>query len=1039
MNSGRPMSIPGTATEAASERGQTLLGFAVSQSPAIFYVADYGGDRPLHFISSNIETITGHAVASFQADPRYGRRFVHSDDLQGYDETLDQLAERQSLSHEYRFRTIDGRWLWFRDELRLIRDQATGGAEFVGCMIDITAEKITQEKLLEVERGREHLSKLLDDAIDGLTSGFAIHDRNDRLIRCNRAFARPFGLSPEALIGTSREENIRYMLSLTRRFDGRAVTATEADVAMVSRRLDSVESGGVEVELFDGTWLLITCSRTSTGDLVTIRTDITRQKATEIALRVSEDRFRGIVENAPVCIHEIDLEGRVRSMNPKGLEMMGTTDAGKVEGRKYLEFVIPEERPRVEALINRALAGERQTFEFRGNSSKPSYYQSWKIPVRDQYGNIEKLIGIAADITERKQHETTLQQARETLEDAIESLSEGFALYDSEDRLVMCNERYLEFNSLCRDVIRPGVRFEDVARAGAERGQYLDAIGRVDEWVAERMADRQLPVALEVQQSDGRWFARSHRKTRQGGAVVIRSDITERKEMERALRESEALIRRVVENCPVPIGMTRAENGEIIYESPASQALFGLGPHEPGRTTQGRYVNPGDRQRYIEQLRERGYVDGYEVELQTPDGKRFWGAISARLIEFQGEEVIVSSTLDLTERLQVEAEMARQRELLHQSEKLSALGELLAGVAHELNNPLSVVVGQALLLKETSSDPAIADRAARIGNAADRCARIVKTFLAMARQRPAEVRPVNINDVVEAALEVTGYSLRSSNIDVRLRLTRDMPPVRADADQLNQVLTNLIVNAQHALESQAGVRQLKITSSVRRKSGVVVLKVKDNGPGIAPEIRSRIFDPFFTTKEVGTGTGIGLAVCHRIIESHGGVIEVESDSGEGSSFAIRLPYIADSGPGDAEHDGADASDVERVSVLVVDDETDVAAMLFDVLTADGHEVEIAHSGHEALEKIHRKRFDVILSDLKMPGLDGPGLYAALEATRPDLLARLAFITGDTMSPKVKSFLAGTGRPYIEKPVIPSDLRNLVSSLSGIGGDHDPGG
>ena len=1030
MSTTRPFPVNDPAAEPLRE--QALLDFALARSPAVFYVAEYDGDRPVSFISSNIEIITGHPAAAFQADAAYGRRFVHPDDLPAFDQSLDRLALEETVSREYRFQATDGRWIWFRDELRLTYDQSTGRPKFVGCMVDITSEKDARSQLREVERGKEQLSRLLDDAIDGLASGFAIHDRNDMLIRCNRAFARPFGVTPEALIGSKREDNIRYMLSLTRRFDGRVVSSSEEEVAVIAQRLDAVDAGGVEVELYDGTWLLITCSRTSTGELVTIRTDITQQKITQLALQDSEERFRRIVENAPVCIHELDLEGRVWSMNPKGLEMIGTTDPAKVEGRHYTEFVAPEDRERVGHLINLALAGERQDFEFRGNTVEPLYIRSWKLPVRDQYGNIEKLIGIATVITEQKRHESEINRARETLEDAIGSLNEGFALYDSDNRLVMCNERYREMNAFCEDILAPGVRYEELVRLGAMRGQYMDAIGRETEWVQERLQEFKSERAQDLQMADGRWIQRAHRVTRQGGTVILRADVTERKEMERALRESEALIRRVVEACPVPIGMTRASDGLVIYESPATETLFGLGRFEPGRTARDRFVDPRDRDRYVAELEKHGYVDGLEVELKKADGTRFWGALSARLIEFQGEKVIVSSTLDLTERLEVESEMARQRELLHQSEKLSALGELLAGVAHELNNPLSVVVGQALLLKETSDDPAIAERATRIGNAADRCARIVKTFLAMARQRPAESRAVQVNDVVETTLEVTGYSLRASDIDVRLRLTRGMPPVWADADQLNQVLTNLIVNAQHALQDVDRKRWIKITTSVRRKTRVVVIKVKDNGPGIPPDIRSRIFDPFFTTKEVGTGTGIGLAVSHKIVESHGGVIEIEESSDRGTAFAIRLPYVDADRVEECEEVTDADTDPDRVSVLVVDDEKDVADMLADVLSHDGHAVETVHSGNAALDRIAKGRYDVILSDLKMPGLDGPGMYAALKNSRPEMLARLAFITGDTMSPRVRSFLKATGRPYIEKPVVPREVRDIVNAISGGG-------
>jgi PAS domain S-box-containing protein len=499
--------------------------------------------------------------------------------------------------------------------------------------------------------------------------------------------------------------------------------------------------------------------------------------------------------------------------------------------------------------------------------------------------------------------------------------------------------------------------------------------------------------------------------------------------MERVLREGEEQIRSVVEACPTPVVMTRVADGEIIYGSPALEELFGKGAATETKSARDFFVDPKDRDRYVAALRERGVVDAFEFKLKRADGSEFWGAVSARLIDYQGEEVIVANTVDLTERREVEAEMARQREALHQSEKLSALGELLAGVAHELNNPLSVVVGQALLLKETTTDRRIAERAIKIGNAADRCARIVKTFLAMARRKPSESQAVNMNDVIESALEVTGYTLSAAEIDVSLRLARDLPTIWADSDQLNQVITNLIVNAQHALQEVHGPRKLRIASSYRKAMGEVVIKIKDNGRGISDEILARIFEPFFTTKEVGTGTGIGLAVCHRIVEAHGGKIRVDSTPGEGASFVIRLP-AAPPRPAAAAKREPRLESAAPLAVLVIDDEADVAEILADILRGDGHSVEIAGSGEAALTMLTERHFDVILSDLRMPGLDGPSLYRIIEKRKPELLSRLAFVTGDTMSPRIKKFLRGAGRPYIEKPITPQEVRDLVHRVDG---------
>ncbi|MCP5153127.1 MAG: PAS domain S-box protein [Ectothiorhodospiraceae bacterium] len=813
------------------------------------------------------------------------------------------------------------------------------------------------------------------------------------------------------------------------------------DHALATLRRDGEATRCYRFRRADGSWrwyrdqlrLIDAESPTDEPRFAASMTDVTaevesaeRETASLAALRDSETRFRGIVEITPACIHELDLEGRVESMNPAGLRLVGVDDIARIRGADYLDFVAAEDRPRARAAIARARAGERVQLEFRAADPEPRWFLTIKTPLTDATGSVRRLLGITIEVTDRRLRETDLRRANETLEDAIESLSEGFALFGADHRLIMCNRQFRDMNTASADKLEPGTRWIDFIRAGAERGQYVDAVGRVEQWLAACI-DRGDPSAgLEFQQSDGRWFESLHRRTRQGGTVVVRTEVTRRKTMERALRASEALVRRILEACPVPIGMTRADDGLVIYESPASRALFGRDAASGPVHTRDFFADPSDRDRYLARLRRRGTVDGHEVRLRRSDGTRFWAAISARLVEYQGEEVIVSSTFDLTERMQVEAEMARSREALHQSEKMSALGELLASVSHELNNPLSVLVGQALLLRESAADPEVAGRATKIGNAAERCARIVRTFLAMARQRPSQGGPVDVNAVIESALGATADALRASGITLRRHLAADLPRVWADADQLGQVVANLVMNAEDALAQRAEGRELVVVSAYR-PSDEVVIEVRDNGPGVPREIRSRIFEPFFTTKDVAAGTGIGLALCHRIIDGHGGVLEVEDVADGGAAFVIRLPPMADAALG---ADGRDAAGTPPgLRVLVVDDEHDVSEMLGEILREEGHEVLVASDGGEALDALAAREFDVVLSDLRMPGLDGPALYRRLADERPALAARTAFITGDTMSERLDRFLADSGRPCIDKPFSPSEVRAVVRELA----------
>jgi signal transduction histidine kinase/CheY-like chemotaxis protein len=429
-----------------------------------------------------------------------------------------------------------------------------------------------------------------------------------------------------------------------------------------------------------------------------------------------------------------------------------------------------------------------------------------------------------------------------------------------------------------------------------------------------------------------------------------------------------------------------------------------------------------DRERIAAALRAKQEVRSEEVTIHRPDGTMFAAAITARPVEYEGEDAAVFGIVDLSEQKKAEAEIARQREALHQSEKLNALGSLLANVAHELNNPLSVVVGYATMMRDTAPDDATRQRAIKVQAAAERCARIVKTFLTMARRKPEAFVPVRVEQVIESALDVVGYGLRAADVAVDLDLEPDLPAIAGDGDQLTLVLMNLVVNAQHALQSQPQPRRLEIVA--RRHDGAVQIEVADNGAGIPAEIAERIFEPFFTTKPQGVGTGIGLSVCQGIVAAHGGEIGVASRLKGGALFMMTLPITT------LAHQTA-AAEAEPAPiagrVLVVEDEVEIAQMLSEVLHRDHHQVSVATSGRQALDHLAAHPVDLILSDLRMPDLDGPGLHRELSSSAPELAQRMVFVTGDVLAPDTATFLAQTSLPVIEKPIDPYDLRLKVQT------------
>jgi len=383
---------------------------------------------------------------------------------------------------------------------------------------------------------------------------------------------------------------------------------------------------------------------------------------------------------------------------------------------------------------------------------------------------------------------------------------------------------------------------------------------------------------------------------------------------------------------------------------------------------------------------------------------------------------------------------------LLQTEKMAALGQLVSGIAHELNNPLTSIQGYAQLLLGRRSAMDRAGDARHISQEAERAGRIVKNLLLFSRETKPERRAVDVNEVIERTLALRAYELKIETIEVELRLDPGLPQTLADAAQLQQVVLNLIVNAEQAIAMGRGeeARKGRIAIRTRRLAGDrIAMEVSDDGPGIAPENVSRVFDPFFTTKPPGVGTGLGLSIVYGIIQEHGGEVSVESRRGHGATFTVELPALSVAGletPADetATERRATVVSLPAVSpavagkrILVVEDEPTVAQLIADVLTEEGHRVETLVDSREALARLEEKSFALVICDLKMPYLDGPGLFRTLVRRRDPIQHKLLFVTGDTMAPRTLEFLKSSGVPYLAKPFLVEELRETVRrALSG---------
>jgi PAS domain S-box-containing protein len=511
------------------------------------------------------------------------------------------------------------------------------------------------------------------------------------------------------------------------------------------------------------------------------------------------------------------------------------------------------------------------------------------------------------------------------------------------------------------------------------------------------------------------------------------------------LQATEALKSSIVDHALAALVSTDAD-GRIVEWNPAAERMFGrtrdavlgLPVAEVMIPPRHRDAHTAGMQRAANGEPARIMRRRIEMSALRADGSEFPVEMVLWRTMVGSAAYYTASLFDLTEREHAAREIERQREQLRQSEKLTAMGSLLAGVAHELNNPLAIVMGRASLLEAKCDDPALRADIVRIREAAERCGRIVRTFLGMARQKPAEPSAVMLGDMVRGAVDLLQYNLRSGGVTLELRLADGLPPVLADADRLGQVVLNLLINAQQALSMQDPPRVVRVETGVEvtrpGRLPRVWLRVADNGPGVAADVASRIFDPFFTTKAEGSGTGLGLAVSRAVAREHGGELALEATSpfGRGASFRLSVPIGRQAEPDAAVSLAralpADAAASAGLRVLLVDDEPELVDLMRDVFEAAGYEVASAETGAVALELLGEARFDAVVSDLRMPEMDGPALWRAVAARWPGLSRRMVFVTGDTLSPGAREFLRETGQPCVEKPFTPARLVGAVQAL-----------
>jgi PAS domain S-box-containing protein len=767
-----------------------------------------------------------------------------------------------------------------------------------------------------------------------------------------------------------------------------------------------------------------------------ISKNITERKQTEEALRQSEERYRTVLEEMEESYYEVDIAGNFTFLNDAMCHQLGYSRE-ELTRMNYRAITPLENIKKVFSTYNQVYrTGEPFTSvsieRIRKDGTRLSA-ESSIFPLRNDRGEIIGFRGIARDVTERMQMIEALRRSEERYRTVLEQMEEAYYEIDLAGNFTFFNDAMCRQLGYSREELM-GMNYrvytpkEDVQHMYKAFNQIYRTGKPSVGLTAERIRKDGVRIFAEISTFPSR---------NESGEIIgfrgIIHDITERTQMLEALKQSEERYRTILEDMEDSYfevdfagNLTFANDSTCRHLRYSRKELIGLNYKD---------FTAAEDAEIVYKTFNKVYRTGKPIHgltwkvVRKGIGEGFAEATIFPLRNERGEIVGFRGVgRDITERKQAEEEKRQMEQKAQLASRLASVGELASGVAHEINNPLTGVIGYAHLLLDRNDIPEdIKHDLKIISEGGQRVAGIVKKLLTFARQQKPEQKFTDINEIISTTLDLRAYELASNNIKVDFQPARDLPMTVVDPGQLQQVFLNLIINAETEMKLTHGKGKLSIKTE--HIDNIIRTSFKDNGPGIAKENLERIFNPFFTTREVGQGTGLGLNLCHGIITEHKGRIWAESKLGKGATFFVELPIVTKCKQSVLlESPAKEPEKVTKAKILVIDDELLVRELASRVLSEEGHEVEAVDNAEDALKRIKNKRYSRILLDIKMPGMGGINLYKQLQEIAPSLKKRVVFITGDVMGKNTTDFIAKTKAPYITKPFDAEQLKTEINRI-----------